>query len=132
MIEHLNQAKHNENFLSEIEKHSSNNYFDWKVVVVFYSALHYLRALEKLHNKKIYGRHKDLLYHINPKNIDAKMPIDQKCADSYFDLFNMSHISRYYGIDNAQIHLALMKYNLNLAKSHYATIKKYCIANGVK
>lgn len=132
MTEHINQAKHNEKFLLLIEQHCPDNYFDWKITVVFYCALHYLRAFESFKKIKVGGTHKDMIYHINPKNKDAKMKIDQSCADCYIDLFNMAHTSRYNGIKDTKVYLQLLKYNLSLAKKHLDHIKKFVEGHGLK
>ena len=105
MISHLTQVKHNEDFLAIIENHCPQTYFDWKVTVVFYSGLHYLRGLEKLRKLDIGIKHKDLFYHINPNKKDALMPVDQAVYDCYSDLFNLSISSRYDGIDDKEARL---------------------------
>lgn len=42
--QHLGQARHNERFLTTFDL-SVSPYLDWAVTVIFYAALHYLRAL---------------------------------------------------------------------------------------
>jgi hypothetical protein len=42
--EHLRQAQHNEGYLATFDL-AATPYLDWAVTAVFYTALHYLRAL---------------------------------------------------------------------------------------
>jgi hypothetical protein len=42
--EHIAQARHNEAFLGTLDLRSSP-YLDWAITVIFYAALHYLRAI---------------------------------------------------------------------------------------
>ena len=42
--QHLEQARRNEQFLATLDLPSSP-YLDWAVTIIFYAALHYLRAL---------------------------------------------------------------------------------------
>lgn len=47
--EHLQQAQHNEQFLTTFEL-ATTPYLDWAVSVIFYAALHYIRALAARHH----------------------------------------------------------------------------------
>lgn len=132
MQKHLDQAKHNEEFLGVIDTHSPANYFDWKITVVFYSALHHIRALEKHSKKNIGGTHKSILKNINPDEPGAIMPVDSACFGCYDDLFNLAHTSRYSGIVDIKVFLPLMQFNFGLAKKHLIEIKKYCNSKGIK
>ncbi len=42
MQNHIDQAEHNEKFLTELEIDYPTTYFDWKITICFYTALHYL------------------------------------------------------------------------------------------
>jgi len=46
--EHLHQAQHNEQFLATFYL-PTTSYLDWAVTVIFYAALHYIRALAARH-----------------------------------------------------------------------------------
>lgn len=132
MKEHLDRAIHNEEFLNVIENHTPNLYFDWKVIVAFYSALHYLRALEHRKKSHIGGGHKEFFAHLNPDSKTAKMPIDKAVFECYLDMFNMAHTSRYHKFKDIKKFQELMKFNLSLAKQHLDVIKKYVKTQGVK
>ena len=85
---HLDQARHNEAFFSEM---SLDLYGDWAVTVLFYSALHYIDAyLAKMG-------------HIDPGSHDvrdglvSRFPETRAVARQYFRLKNFSSSARYYG-----------------------------------
>lgn len=42
--QHLKKAQHNERFLGEFDL-TSTQFLDWVITAIFYSALHYIRAL---------------------------------------------------------------------------------------
>ena len=127
----LDQAKHNEEFLAVIDKHSPTNYFDWKITVTFYASLHYIKALSKLKKKQIGDKHKDIFKKIDANHVECEMPISADCFASYSTLFNLAHTSRYFGIVNPATYTQLMKYNFSLAKSEIIVVKKYCKSEGL-
>lgn len=57
--EHLEQAQRNEAFLTSVDI-SSTPYLDWAVTVIFYAALHYLRALFARHHVTNIARYGDM------------------------------------------------------------------------
>ena len=44
MQKHINQAEHNYTFFEQINDDNPEDFFDWKITVLFYSALHYITA----------------------------------------------------------------------------------------
>jgi hypothetical protein len=44
MKNHLNKAAYNEDFLAKIEDAFPGDFYDWKITVIFYVAVHYLDA----------------------------------------------------------------------------------------
>lgn len=132
MLNHLNLAKHNEDFLNTIENAAPNSFFDWKITVCFYSALHYLRALEKLKKKQIGNSHKQFLFHLDSSNKDAVLPINRTIFEHYQSLFDMAHKTRYTAFINAKFQMSLYKSNLEFAKNSLSTIKQYCVKQGIK
>lgn len=132
MKRHLEQVNHNQEFLAVIEGHSPEKYFDWKITIVFYSALHYLRGLEKLKKLTIPNSHKDMFENINPKLKGAIMPVSKDCYEAYRDLYNLTRSARYSGIIDPKNQALLMKSQLATAKRHYQKVKQYCHDNNVK
>jgi len=56
---HLYQAQHNERFLTIFDL-TNTPYLDWAVTVIFYAALHYIRALAAKHYFTNISRYGDL------------------------------------------------------------------------
>jgi hypothetical protein len=56
---HLRQAQHNEQFLATLNL-AITPYLDWAVTVIFYAALHYIRALAARHHFMNISRYGDL------------------------------------------------------------------------
>lgn len=131
MQHHISQAKHNEEFLLILETHCPDKFFDWKITIVFYSALHWLRALEKSKGLNFGQSHKETIKNIKP-NGGGLMPLSRGCFDAYTDLFDSARNSRYAGFVKASDFLALMKYEYERAQTNLGVVKAYCIANGVK
>lgn len=132
MQNHINQANHNQEFLDICEEKCPDSFFDWKTTIVFYIALHYLRAYHKMKGVKIDANHKDLLYHSNPNNSDAKNPLSKKAYDFYRDLFNSAHNSRYQGFLDKSNRMALMKFEFLQSKNNLSELKKYLKNQGLK
>ena len=57
MQKHLGQAKHNQELLSEMEIKFPQRFFDWKITISFYIAIHYLQALADSKNIEIGQTH---------------------------------------------------------------------------
>ena len=56
---HLRQAQHNEQFLTTLDP-AVTPYLDWAVTVIFYAALHYIRALAARHQFMNISRYGEL------------------------------------------------------------------------
>lgn len=130
MQNHVAQAKHNEEFSLVLETHWPKKYFDWRITVLFYTALHYIRALEKSKNLNFGTNHKATKQNIHPNN-GGEMPVSQNCYDAYIDMFNSAYTSRYTGFIKASDFNALMEYEYGRCETSLRVIKAYCLANGV-
>jgi hypothetical protein len=92
---HIKKAKSNEKFRSELCHCFEDQFFDWKVTVCFYEAIHWLRALAH-HRKKEIGRtHIDIKKNIDPKYADATMVIEAHARKAYEVLHKNSQSARY-------------------------------------
>jgi len=91
--EHLAQAKSNLKFLEEI---NNNNFFwDWKVTVCFYSALHLINAHINKKTGLSYKSHEDVSNAINPNNMLSPCKLQTDDYVAYISLQNLSRRSRY-------------------------------------
>ena len=131
MNEHLNQAEHNADFLEALDKQFPKLYFDWKITVVFYIAVHYLRAYEHFNGVKIKGRHVEMLYHSDPSKPDALNPLSKRAFDAYADLFNAAHKSRYQGFGSKAFHMTLLEYDYKLCLKNLEIIRNYLHSKGL-
>lgn len=93
--EHLAQFETNLNFLSGINQKFEEDYWDWKVTVTFYSALHLINA----HIVKIaglhYRNHDEVRNAISPFNQLSPCKVSEEIFTSYRSLESLSRISRY-------------------------------------
>ena len=132
MDENINQAIHNEAFLNSIEEKCPDTFFDWKITIVFYIALHYLRAYANIKKVRIGASHKELLYHSNPNHIDAINPLSKNAYRIYRDLFSAAHNSRYQGFLDKTHRMLLMEQEFIRCKKNLRELKKYLKSQGLK
>ncbi|MCZ6479114.1 MAG: hypothetical protein O6929_01720 [candidate division NC10 bacterium] len=57
--EHLRQAEHNEDFVGTFDL-TRTPYLDWAATVIFYAALHYIRALAARHRIRNISRYAEM------------------------------------------------------------------------
>jgi hypothetical protein len=131
MQKHLDQANHNIALHDSICQNFPDQYFDWKITLLFYAALHYLKALASKKGINIGDTHFDIESNCNPKRHNCKMRIKQKAWDEYKGLFNYSQTARYLGIDDKTIFEELKKADYLLSLKHLDTVKKYIKGEGV-
>jgi hypothetical protein len=84
---HLRQAKHNEQFLDTFDL-STTPYLDWVVTVIFYAALHYIRALAARHHFGNVSSHADM------DRIFSRVPVFRRQPDVYVDYRQLKDDSR--------------------------------------
>ena len=132
MQHHLEQAKHNEFFLSDLEVDYPTTYFDWKVTVSFYIALHYLQALGDYRNIEIGETHNDIERNVNPNSSrNPVMRISNSAWRNYKSLFKYSQIARYDGINDRQNFEELRESDYLECKTHLENFKKYIKSQGL-
>jgi hypothetical protein len=96
MTNHLDQAKHNFNFLDYLDKSNlSDDYCDWKITVVFYTALHVMRAYTLFKGKSVINSHREFHDKINPEGIHNLLDLDSNIFDIYLELYYASKRCRY-------------------------------------
>lgn len=50
LLDHLEQAKHNESFAAQLDADPGLQHWDWLITVAFYAAVHYVEALFFMHS----------------------------------------------------------------------------------
>ncbi|RYM32099.1 hypothetical protein ERX46_15565 [Brumimicrobium glaciale] len=75
MDRYLNQANHNEEFHNCICENSPDKFYDWKITSLFYTAIHYLKALALKRDINIGQTHHEIELNINPDRNNSSMRI---------------------------------------------------------
>lgn len=91
------QAIHNYTFFCEVHSKLPDIFYDWKITVLFYTAIHLLRALMVEREVNVGDSHNALRKAINPGNQNAEKPVKRHCYNSYIVLYNSSLEVRYSG-----------------------------------
>lgn len=124
-------ANHNEEFHVAICKSHPDTYFDWKIVCLFYVAIHYLKALAKHRNKHIGEFHVHINNNIRSGPHNPAMPLQKTAYQNYMNLFHYSQTARYDGINDLNTFNVLMKGNYVHALKCFEDFKKYIISSEV-
>lgn len=85
--QHVQQAQHNEQFLLQFDVRRPP-YLDWLVTVLFYAALHYLRALLSRHGLSNISRYGEV------DNAFSRLLIFRRNAEVYIDYRQLKDDSR--------------------------------------
>jgi len=130
MQKHLDQASHNLALHTSLCQNFTDQYHDWRITLLFYSALHYLKALANSKKIDIGNTHFEIEANCNPRRKGA-MPVSQRVWANYKTLFNCSQIARYGGINDKFIFEELMKEDYELFLQHLELVKKYVKGMGL-
>lgn len=94
---HYQQAVHNFKFFCEVHSKLPDVFYDWKITILFYTAIHLLRALMDNRGIKVDNSHIALRNAINPNKPSSISPVKPHCYSSYVYLYNASQDARYSG-----------------------------------
>ena len=83
MDKSINQAKHNIEFFRLLDKSFKDRYSDWKITVLFYIAIHFVKALATKKGINIGNNHSDIERNINPNASKPLMPITKTAYTNY-------------------------------------------------
>lgn len=129
----LNQASHNENFHSSICEKFSDNFYDWKITSLFYTAIHYLKALASKRGIDIGQTHHEIELNVNPDRHNSSMRITKAAWKEYKNLLRYSKNSRYDGINtDSETFETLMKSDYEYCVQHLDNFKKYMKSQGLQ
>ena len=91
MDEFLEQARQNKDFLTCIETNYPDQFFDWKVTVIFYISIHLLKSLAKQRNVEIGHTHHDIANSLNPRRNSTQIfPFPDWVWKKYSTIFQYS------------------------------------------
>lgn len=97
--QHIEHFRHNEGFLTTVIAASPDRYFDWKVTIAFYCALHLVRAFLATKGIEESPNHQHTLDCINPRPNtvpDSHVPLPNLYRP-YSHLYLLSRNARYDG-----------------------------------
>lgn len=132
MQEHVTQAKHNHKFHDGVHECFEDNYFDWKITALFYTALHYIRAFIKSKNINPGTSHEDIDNQINPKKANSPIPVSVTCWENYRNLYHYSRAARYDGFIDIDKFNSDKKIDHIYSGQHLEDIMKYLRSHGMK
>lgn len=126
-----NQANHNQNFHDCIEQGFSDKFFDWKITILFYIAIHCMKALATKRGVDIGETHHEINRNISPQNPNRILVIPNEAWEHYRNLYNYSRTSRYNGFTDIDTFQSLMKTDYSYCKTHIERLKNYMAKNNV-
>jgi hypothetical protein len=126
------QAKHNEKFHDCICEQFPDRFFDWKITILFYQAIHYLKALAFQKNINIGDTHFEIEQNVNPDRPKNKMSLTKGAWRDYNALFHYSQTARYNGITDFETFEKLKEADYFFAKQNLEKFKRYLLSVGLK
>jgi len=124
--EHIEQARYNAGFLAYLEENIPDSFFDWKVTVCFYQALHLVRAYLCTQGVSESASHDHTLKCINPNAREKPTP-HVPMPDVfrwYFKLHQLSMAARYPGFLHKRGFEQQQRENLHKAQQSLDVIKQ--------
>lgn len=98
--EHIKQAKKNLDFLKSTSNNNVSDFWDWKVTICFYTAVHLVNAHISSKMNHHYRSHDDVNKVLNPFNRTSIAIIPENYFTAYIKLSNLSRRSRYLVSDD--------------------------------
>jgi len=127
----LEQINHNQNFYNCIDNNFKDKFYDWKITVLFYIAVHCLKSLSVKRNIKIGNTHFDIECNVNPDREGSKMKISRNAWREYKNLYQYSRTARYNGITDIETFEQLKQIDHKYCLEHLKRFKKYVKGQGV-
>jgi len=131
MQSHIDQGKHNESLLSHLKVNFPDKYNDWKITIIFYCAIHYLKAYAALNKKNIGVTHNEIFINTDSLNKNASFPIQRGAYLLYKDIYQYSRTARYNGMIDSKTFEILMKADLDECEKNFVKFKKFLVSKRV-
>lgn len=131
MEQYINLVKRNEKLLNFLNREIPDEFDEWKIVITFYTALHFSNAYIVLLGKKQPKDHSERHHNLNPKNADSDYPVSEDSYNNYIDLYRASRKCRYNPFTNEKAHNTYLKTEYNYAIQNYEFLKNYFKKEGV-
>lgn len=122
------QAVSNENFLEIVEANNPSNFHDWKITIVFYCGLHYMKSYAMTKGIDLES-HSDF----NAKTISQgtgvrpELIIDGNIRRDYINLRGLSYHARYDGFFSSKIDKKLKIGRLKDSKQYLSNVQDWII-----
>lgn len=127
----LNHAKHNENFHVCICTNYADNFFDWKIIVSFYIAIHYLKALAAHKNIQLPSSHFAIDKMCDPKKAENALGLTHNAWDWYTLLYQCSRTARYDGFIDTDTDMIIKKADHIACTKALNKFKNYMAGKGI-
>jgi len=110
-----------------------NDFFDWRLIATFYSALHYISALIAMNNLRVPDDHKQRRRLLDPEG-ENQLNMEIIPFEAYIELYDYSFKARYtsYSIDISDFRLILIKKDYTQAIEDLNIIKEFVHKRGLK
>ena len=132
MQEYINKAQHNEDFHNCIHEKFPQAFHDWKTIALFYSAIHFLKALGLKKGIKIGETHEAIAMNCNPKSRSRIIEINGEIWDNYYLMYQYSRNARYQGFIEADLHHKLMAAQYGECKTSFRAFRILLRGEGIK
>ena len=129
---HILQAEHNAKFHDCICEQFPDRFFDWKITVLFYQAIHLLQGLADQKGISIGDTHYEIERNINPDRPNPSMPISKGAWREYNSLYQYSQTARYDGITDFETFERLKQGDYGYCVKNLENFKKYLQSVGLK
>jgi len=127
---HLNQANHNYAFLCKVEENLPESFYDWKITVTYYIALHLIRALGEHLGITLPQNHSSIIREIDPEK-NGKLTVNRGCHAVFKSLYNASWDARYSGYLSPENRKKYLISRYQKAKKGLEIIKNYVVYRGL-
>jgi hypothetical protein len=132
MQRHLEQAAHNKEFKDCVDKSFPERFFDWKITVCFYTALHLIHALAKKRGIYIGESHEQVAKNIDPNRMPpGAMQINKQAWGHYRNLSKYARAARYDGITDFATFEKMMEQDYKECQIHMNELTKYLRNQGL-
>jgi hypothetical protein len=131
MQKYLKQAAHNKAFHECIEQSFSKKFYDWKVTVLFYIAIHCLKALATNLKVEIGDTHREIENNINPDRPQHTLAIKRTAFKNYRNLYQYSKTARYEGFTDFDTFEKLKEVDHSYCLKHLSDFQKYIESRGI-
>jgi hypothetical protein len=129
----FNQAKHNQDFLECIKEKFPNDFYDWKITIIFYISIHLLKCLAHKKGVDIGHTHYDIENSLNPRRSARQVfQFPDWAWKNYSRIFKYSKDSRYDGIPDQNIVLYAQKKNYEECEKLFKSFCSYMKSNGIE